>query len=415
MMDTNRLSLDTSATDTQISRLKFDIFDLLWLIAMISNLTFMSVHLLGSMTLIASFCMTVIELFIRTGGKLKLKLLAFPLCYLTFAIFVLASCIWTETTEVFSVMWSMIYTSLFAVGLGIYIRSYEKLMKMLHVIAVSIAFFSAVYLITSPISSYGTTAMGGITGQWRNVSGYYAVFGFATFLFLLPTINNFFYKVVYSVMSLLCVGMGFCTGSRKVILMILIMTVLFVLTEKGLPKKIGMLLLVVIALFGFYLFISNMEFLEYSYGDRLMALFDESLDDGSIVKRDELREKAFELFLKKPIFGYGPDAVRYQIGLSGRKGQYAHNNYAELLADFGIVGTALFYIIPIKSFIQSIKYQSKTLFMRYLFIMLAVYLFCDWGSISYNYRFTIALLTVWLVGCQIDISRIKSNQNKASI
>ena len=69
--------------------------------------------------------------------------------------------------------------------------------------------------------------------------------------------------------------------------------------------------------------------------------------DNSANERLELANDAFLLFITNPLFGYGPNAVvDYTIG------GYAHNNFAELLADYGMfsfVAFELLIIIPLKN------------------------------------------------------------------
>lgn len=64
----------------------------------------------------------------------------------------------------------------------------------------------------------------------------------------------------------------------------------------------------------------------------------DKMDTGS-QSRILFYEKAWEIFLKHPIFGGGLDQFKY---LSGT-GSYAHSTYAEALADFGFVGCVLYF------------------------------------------------------------------------
>lgn len=54
-------------------------------------------------------------------------------------------------------------------------------------------------------------------------------------------------------------------------------------------------------------------------------------------------EDALAIWVQHPYFGTGIDQFR----VVGIYGTYSHNNYAEMLADFGLVGTLLFYLADI--------------------------------------------------------------------
>ncbi|MFS0555434.1 O-antigen ligase family protein [Brevibacillus sp. 179-C9.3 HS] len=57
--------------------------------------------------------------------------------------------------------------------------------------------------------------------------------------------------------------------------------------------------------------------------------------------RMEMFHEALDLWERSPLFGNGIDQVR----VLGSHGTYSHNNYAEMLADFGLIGATLYYLI----------------------------------------------------------------------
>lgn len=97
--------------------------------------------------------------------------------------------------------------------------------------------------------------------------------------------------------------------------------------------------------------------------------------------RAAMRHDALELFWQSPFFGNGAEAFR---ALS-RYGTYSHNNFTELLANYGIVGFVLYY----SSFayvalgcIRGMRRKSQTSIM--MFILLLVRLIMDYGMVSYS-------------------------------
>jgi O-antigen ligase len=91
---------------------------------------------------------------------------------------------------------------------------------------------------------------------------------------------------------------------------------------------------------------------------------------------------ALNVFRDNPFFGTGMDTARVYLGV------YAHNNYAELLADSGIIGTTLYYLIYISVGIKA--YFVKDKWIRAYLIMFVLSLFAyDMGGVSYYDKLTL--------------------------
>jgi len=74
-------------------------------------------------------------------------------------------------------------------------------------------------------------------------------------------------------------------------------------------------------------------------------------DSGATDIRSILYREAFEVFSNHPIFGVGLDNFR----LFSSSGLYAHSTYMEVLADTGIIGFIMFYIMYIKVWMTGYK------------------------------------------------------------
>lgn len=61
--------------------------------------------------------------------------------------------------------------------------------------------------------------------------------------------------------------------------------------------------------------------------------------DGSSLERQQFIERAWGPFLARPVFGHGPAAFERIVG----QGTYAHNSFAELSVNFGMIGLALWF------------------------------------------------------------------------
>lgn len=104
-----------------------------------------------------------------------------------------------------------------------------------------------------------------------------------------------------------------------------------------------------------------------------------------------------EMFKKNPIFGYGADNARMLLVNVYRK-TYLHNNYVELLVDYGIVGFTLYYgvyISIIRKLIQNIKgYNEESVIILSLLIMALV---ADYGTVFYYNKLVYIIFTLGFI------------------
>lgn len=102
-------------------------------------------------------------------------------------------------------------------------------------------------------------------------------------------------------------------------------------------------------------------------------------------KRSGLMEDALLVWQEKPVFGHGIDQYRY----SGSYTTYSHNNYTEILANFGVVGIVLFYSIYLVLFVRSLSgiaqgSQAAWVIMATLISIVLM----DLARVSYSSRMT---------------------------
>lgn len=328
--------------------------------------------------------------------------------YLLFFIYVVASSLWRMSPRVANATLEneMFRLVLLFFSLGIYCTDWEKCKRMMYMILFTTAYFSVVYLATSPFETYGTTNMGGITFIWRNVASYIGMgVGFLG-VYLIGQSKKMLTKILVIVSIAICIIMALITGSRKGIFQIVFYFGLYVVLQKGLAKKIkAIAIIVILVLLGVYI-IQQYEFLGYAYIERMMGIVDSSYDDGSVEGRDFLMQTGIDIFKQRPIFGAGSDAVRSYLGYVGNKNvNYSHSNYIELLASFGIVGTLIYYLYFLKQTIFALfnKNKDKDRFLIYAATILITMFILDYIMMTYNIRQNIFLL-YFVVRC-IEVKR----------
>lgn len=108
-------------------------------------------------------------------------------------------------------------------------------------------------------------------------------------------------------------------------------------------------------------------------------------------KRSNLMEDALRVWWEKPVFGHGVDQYRYV----GNNTTYSHNNYTELLADFGVVGLVLYYVIFVLLLVRTVRGITMGSDRAWVVLaMLLAILLMDLARVSYSSRLTWVLLAV---------------------
>ncbi len=111
---------------------------------------------------------------------------------------------------------------------------------------------------------------------------------------------------------------------------------------------------------------------------------------------------ALNTFYENPFFGTGMDTARAYLGV------YAHNNFAELLADSGIIGTTLYYLIYISLGYKAYFVKDKWI-KSYLIMFVLSLLAYDLGGVSYYDKLTLILI---VFASHIAETSIKHKSNR---
>ncbi len=80
--------------------------------------------------------------------------------------------------------------------------------------------------------------------------------------------------------------------------------------------------------------------------ERTIATFDDA--EGSSALRGQMAKSGWELFLQQPLIGHGPD----QYGKVSGMNTYAHNNFAEISVNWGLIGLGLYYAMYVVAFLS---------------------------------------------------------------
>ena len=194
--------------------------------------------------------------------------------------------------------------------------------------------------------------------------------------------------IVYALILLIAIGMVL-TGSRKVLVSLFIY--LFVLICYG-RKNFWKITIVFILVLASYQMLLQIPAFYNTVGWRIeMSVNDKN--DASAKERKQLAEASLRTG-KENLLGVGIDNSKYYNEI---REVYAHNNYLEFFADFGLLGMALYYIFYIKMLMNILKYKKVVANIRNFYLATFVtLLFIEWYQVIYynlGYFMTLAAIS----------------------
>ena len=368
---------------------KITIIEYAWLIYFVFVLAFSNAPYFQMISLIA---MPVLTIYCVTGPRISWKTLIAGKWYLYFVAYVVASFAWAVFKDTSSGVFEVIIRNVpYIICLDLYCNSKKNTDRMINIMLMAIIIFALRLVIITPVSTWGTLNVGNAIGQQQNFIG--QVGALAAVMWFVLLLND--RKKIYLVPVVLGYFIAIISGSRKAFVMFPMGVVLYLLTQKSAKKKIRYLLLLTLAGLVFLFVYSSSSFMQEIFGIRMLALFDESIVDKSISDREYLSAIALQLFKQKPVLGWGCDNVRsYLISIGFRLEVYAHNNYLELLADYGIIGFVLYYSFYVKAIFQAIKNGLDDKYDKLIFVVLLVCMVMEYGSVNYQRNTYLYIMTI---------------------
>ena len=194
----------------------------------------------------------------------------------------------------------------------------------------------------------------------------FEVVGFAA-----PLYQILFYSKKRRYLHIVPLGMsaivGISTGSRSYILAISVFILVLLFFAFKRHKWIFIIVLCsFIVLFIGLLQLPFMSTIKSRFIVGVQTLFGTATKvDTSTLERVIWTDYGFYLGLKNAIFGYGANGFAIYSGV----GTYAHNNYAEVICDFGFAGLILFYLPLVLLLVFAIKNRrvDKSLVVAFIF------------------------------------------------
>ena len=197
-------------------------------------------------------------------------------------------------------------------------------------------------------------------------------------------------KIALVLSTMSAIGMVL-TGSRKTfIISVVVIALLFI---SGRRRYLKMALLVIGATVAYDAAMNN-PIVYNIIGWRLASI---GGADESSMERARLLHDAINTGLNNPIFGVGLHNSMFYTAI----GKYAHNNFAEIFADLGLIGFSIFYSLYILYGYRVVRFAKEKI-RRYWLVFILGFLAIDYGQVSYNLFTSIVpmvILCIEFTGC----------------
>lgn len=193
------------------------------------------------------------------------------------------------------------------------------------------------------------------------------------------------WRTIAIIVMLIHIAVIFITGCRRAVIAVFFLYLIYSLRFSNRNKRlINVLIFLSIVALLFYLMI-KIDFLYEIIGFRLMKILNDlgivqlasnvDTTDYSAEIRKEFIPIAIKMFKNKPILGNGYAYFITHSGLNTMlQGYSTHNNYLEILVNYGLVGFVLYYSIIISLTKKLIKYRKKDEMIRLLCVFVIIHL-----------------------------------------
>lgn len=228
-----------------------------------------------------------------------------------------------------------------------FISSYHKKKLFIYLILIAGLLFALVYIIHYRQNLFDfkhifENRLGVFFDNENEISkelGFFAVISFG----MIIKHKKVYEKILFSLLFALFLFLVLSTGSISNLFTTVIVSLLCLILCQKTPKHQILALIIVLCLVAAIVGILQLSAFKY-FKDRIDGIFNtlfnkaDSRYDGSANNRLQGAITAIKIGLNKPIFGFGyKSATRFTV-----TNIQAHNNFAELFIDFGIVGLLLY-------------------------------------------------------------------------
>ena len=333
------------------------------------------------------FFVTVFFINVRRGFlRVPRSIKCYIVRYVCFALFVTISYVWSINQDNgVSIILSMIQCTMLSCAILYYGYRLKNLYIMIITSIIAAILLCLRLFIEVPVRAWGTERVGTYIG-YGNVGVDYVLVFASIISFYVALIKK---KRLYYILTILFLAFDALSGSKKgLVTFVLVVVFLLLKSTKNIVKTIRRLLIAGALVAVIIYLMLNVELFRKSVGERFINAIDQLAGraiDKSTRDRSKLVEWSLETFIQNPIIGVGVDGFRRSP--VNALHYYAHNNYLEILANFGFVGFVLYYFGLLKTLLRSIK--RKYINQDYWLLgvaMLIASLILDFTAVAYTHE-----------------------------
>lgn len=243
-------------------------------------------------------------------------------------------------------------------------------------------FYYSGNLLTSLLSDYRKGYMAGFCSHFSS-NGMILGIGIliAYEYFSIKKVKNNIRKIVHFILVCIIFYALILTSKRAIVLidlLILVITTLIKTSKRYSIKSIKFMFLLLIIILLFTIFGNKIPGM-----DTIVSKFENLINSGAGIMngRESLWKIAIDMFINKPLFGYGYGSYEVVSNSLNAITSSAHNYYLQVLSELGLIGFLLYFIVFIVGIIYTICEIKKTKLLKnnenltYLCFSLSVQIF----------------------------------------
>lgn len=365
------------------------IYDVCFVINAVTLFAFSDVMFIGSLT---GVLMLVVSVFIWVGRRNTRVVIPYnTIWYLVFTAFVALSSLWSSYFSS-GMSWyflRMVIIAAMITSVSIYVDKPEDLERIIKLYIVSVLIIVLLEFSIVPVESWTAGSMGShFSGS--NSNGV----AFIVFCAELMAFYEFYSKNKKGYLLLVILFLAFIilTSSRKGLFAALAGPLLFVVFSTYKKNYLLNILTVFSLAVLVFVFIMTDENAYQAIGRRFNSMFNFMFEsqttktDNSMYMRMYYIDLAKEVFSQSPILGAGIGNFSYYIvSTYDLTGVYSHNNYWQLLSEYGIVGFTIYYSMYLYLIVKLAKgaFVNKSRINLLFFVFMVLLLVLETALVNY--------------------------------
>jgi len=373
----------------------------------IKKLVFVALFAAVFFNLINRVASPMLYLFIGVSGiyllmRRNIRIGPVVLCFFGFCLYSMIACFWTPANDALeAVVRTIIKYAAFSLLLYNVIETKEdcdQVLKIICMAGLAFCLFSIGYYgLPKMLSAIQTGERLGQEICGINSFGLYASLTFALCLYLARIRGKWLYYAWMLVPLLLVVA----SSSRKALLLGFCAILYFFAAQK-LQKSFAKGILIVGVIVGGVLLVLQLPAFEQIWM-RLQIFFETTVQgstssDESTEIRFRLIDVGLQFFRDHPLFGYGTNSFRYIAGTYFSMSEIsAHNNYVDILVNFGLIGFSVYYYPSMLLLWKSFKGILREIPVFYfgMFFVLVSFVLLDMSYVSYHFIIPYVFFTLF--------------------